>query len=250
MAKLHELIAANGTAKAQADKCRADLLNTFDKKRHHFGQKLVTFTPSEGDGGTVTEEQSDLVTTVRQELAWLACIWTKALDLSHQVNEANTRGIADVVLDDGTVLLKGVQGTSLLELEKRVSEMHALVSAIPTLDPAKGFSPDEQRGTDIHKSREVTKTRTRKAQRPLVLYPATTEHPAQTQLITEDIPVGTIREVEWSGLLTVAQKGDMLERVENLKRAVLTARCRANEVEAKDTAVGATLLGYVLTGKK
>lgn len=29
MAKLHELLAADSTAKAQSDKCRADLLNTF-----------------------------------------------------------------------------------------------------------------------------------------------------------------------------------------------------------------------------
>lgn len=33
MAKLHELLAAEGTAKGQAEKCRADLLITFDKKR-------------------------------------------------------------------------------------------------------------------------------------------------------------------------------------------------------------------------
>src|SRR3990167_3611904 len=175
MAKLHELLAAEGTAKTQADKCRSDLLNTFDKKRHLFGEKVVTFQPNADGAAAVTEEQSDLQSTVRMELKWIADMWAKALDAAYQIAESNMGARADVVLDNGTILFREVPATALLELEKRAGEAHALVSAIPTLDPAKGFRPDADRGGGISKAREVTKTRTKKTIRPIVKYEATKE---------------------------------------------------------------------------
>lgn len=249
MAKLHELLAADSTAKAQSDKCRSDLLNTFEKKRHLFGEKNVTFQPSEEGALAVTEDQSDLQTTVRSELKWLAEIWARSLDVDYQIAESNMEARADVVMDDGSTLLRDVPATALLELEKRAGEMHALVSAIPTLDPAKGFRLDADKGAGIYRSREVNKTRTKKMQKPLVLYPATPEHPAQTQLITEDVSIGTIREQEWSGLLTPADKADMLSRAEALRRALKQARSRANEAAAVGDRVGDLLLAYVFGTK-
>ena len=83
-------------------------------------------------------------TTVQKELGWIKGHMAKALDASFQVAEANTKARADVVLEDdaGTVLLKDVPATALLELEKRAVEIQQLVASIPTLDPAKGFTPD------------------------------------------------------------------------------------------------------------
>lgn len=245
MAKLHELLAAEGTAKAQADKCRSDLLNTFDKKRHLFGEKVVTFLPNTEGAQPVTEEQSDLQSTVKTELKWIADIWSKALDAAYQIAESNMGARADVVLDDGTTLLRDVPATALLELEKRAGEIHALVSAVPTLDPAKGFKPDPDRGDGIFRAREEVRTRTKKTVRPIVKYEATKEHPAQVDLIQEDIPVGQIRAQEWSGLITPAEKADMLSRAEDLRRALKTARSRANEAPAATEKVGKALFGYV-----
>lgn len=245
MGKLHELLAAEGTAKNQADKCRGDLLATFEKKRHLFGESRVTFTPNTEGAATVTEQQSDLQSRVRLELDWIREIWAKALDGSYQVAESNMGARADVVLDNGTVLLTQVPATALLELEKRAGEMHALVMGIPTLDPAKGFTLDPDRGKWIYRAREVEKTRTKKTHKPVVLYEATKEHPAQVQLVSEDIAVGTIHEQEWSGLITPAEKADMLNRAEELRRAFKTARARANEATASTAKVGDQLLRYV-----
>jgi hypothetical protein len=119
------------------------------------------------------------------------------------------------------------------------------VSAIPTLDPAKGFTEDKDRGNGVYVAREVRKRRTQKEQIPLVLYPHSDKHPAQTQLITKDVEVGTIVEQEWSGLVTPAVKSRMLERVEELRRAVKQARARANDVQVEEVNVGAAMLGYV-----
>ena len=245
MAKLHELLAAEGAVKTQADKCRSDLMNTFEKKRHLFGEKTITFTPVEAGAVAVTEEQSDLQTTVTQELTWIAEIWSKALDASYQIAESNMGARADVVLDDGVVLMKDVPATALLELEKRAAEIFNLVQAVPTLDPAKGFKTDTARGVGIFRAREDNSTRTKKTVRPIVKYEATKDHPAQVDLIQEDIVIGRLQTQEWSGLITPAEKAEMLARAEELRRAFKTARSRANEAPADNTKVGNGILAYV-----
>lgn len=247
--KLHELLAVEGQLKGQAEKTRTGLTATFSNKRHLFEEKVTVFTPVAEGGTPKREQQSDIETTVPVELAWIADIWAKALDVSVQVQDACTTARADVVLDDGTVLMTAVPVLALLELEKRVGEMKGLAEAIPTLDPAKGFRPDAGRGAGYYMAREVSKNRTAKEQRPLVLYPATPEHPAQTQLITQDVVTGTITEQEWSGLITPAQKAEIITRAEELHRAVKQARVRAAQVAVpKAWADGSKLLRYVFFG--
>ena len=249
MAKLHELLAVHGNLKTQADKLRSDLGTTFEKKRHLFEEKRVTFEPlAETATGGVTEVQTDLQSKVRDELGWISKTLIKAIDVSHAINKGNTMATADVILDDGVILLTGMPATTLLELEKTCKEIFELLGGIPTLDPAKGFAPASDRGDGIYKAREEVKTRTSKQQRALVMYPATKEHPAQTQIISEDVPVGRVHTLEYSSLLTPAEKADLLEKVEELTRAVKAARSRANETEVNvgDNKIGAKLLAYIL----
>lgn len=246
MTKLHELLAVESNLENQAAKCRSDLTATFEKKRHLFEEKRVTFTPA-GEGTIpVTETQSDIQTNVNKELDWVQTHLVKALDASYQVAEANTVARADVVLEDDaqTVLLTGVPATALLELEKRVAEIAALITAVPTLDPAKGFVKDDSR--NLYRAREVNKTRTRKEKKVFIKYEATKEHPAQTELLDQDVNVGTIQEQEWSGLVTPAEKAELINRVEMVARAVRRARSRANDVEV-DTKkkIGNRLLSYI-----
>ena len=242
--KLHELLAIGSSQSNQTQKLRRDLSNTFEKKRHLFEQKITTFQPNEGEA--VTEQQSDLQSTVNKELNWITPHLGKSLDMEFQINEANTRAKADIIMLDGEVLATDVPATALLELQKRVSEIQDLISSIPTLDPAKGFSSDEAMGSGVYVARMVNKNRTAKIQEPLTLSPATVEHPAQVQLVTKDVSTGRIQEQEWSGLITPADKAELLDRVEEVSKAVRAARCRANEVEVDKTAtIGANILGYI-----
>lgn len=247
MGRLHELLAVESQLENQANKVRADLINTFEKKRHLFEEKRVVFKPSVETERETVETQSDIQSTVKKELTWIQGHLAKALDASYQVAEANTQARADVVLDDDaqTVLLKDVPATALLELEKRIAEIQVLVNAVPTLDPAKGFVIDPQRD-NAYKAREVVKTRTKKVTDVLIKYPATKEHPAQTEVITVDKSIGEIREQEWSGLVTPAEKSELLERVESVSRAVRRARSRANEVEVDSSKkIGSKILRFI-----
>lgn len=251
--KLHELLAVEGNLENQAAKVTAELKASFEKKRHLFEEKTVVFTPNGEGQNQVVEAQSNIQTTVLKELELLTPFLAKSFDASYRVSEANTVARADVVLDldNGAVtLLTGVPATTLLELEKRLNDITNLVNAIPTLDPAKGFNPDSQKGLGYYQARKINKTRTKKEKVVLVKYQATKEHPAQTELIDQDIPVGTVQEQEWSGLITPSEKSDLLSRVETLARAVRQARSRANEVEV-DTSkkIANKLLNFIFQGK-
>src|SRR5208337_1148010 len=134
MTKLHELLAVETNLENQANKCRADLADTFQKKRHLFEEKRLVFTPYEEGKPPQVEAQSEMTSTIVKELDWIQGHLAKALDASFQVAEANTRAKADIVLDDdkGTVVIKDVPATALLELEKRCVEIQQLIATIPT----------------------------------------------------------------------------------------------------------------------
>lgn len=244
--KQHELLAVETSLENQSKKAIADLANTFEKKRHLFEEKRILFTPDAEDAKSVVEAQSDIQTTVKKELNWLRPFIVKALNASFQVANTNMVAKADIVLEDGTVLVKDVPATSLLELEKRMVELQNFITTIPTLDPAKGFVQDPARDGGIYKAREIFKTRTKKEKRVFVKYEATKEHPAQTELLDQDVVVGKLQEQEWSGLLTPAEKSEYLTRVEEVNRAIRQARSRAND-QTVDTSkvIGAQLMGYI-----
>ncbi len=244
MGKLHELLAVEGNLETQANKCRAELQNTFEKKRHLMEKKITTFFPTDEKIAPVIEQQLDIQTTVVKELKWISDHIAKAIDAGFQVAKANTVAKADIILEGGDILAKDVPATSLLELEKRVNEVQQLAHHIPTLDPTKGFTMDANQG--VYVARDINKIRTKKTNRVLVKYEATKEHPAQTEIVSEDVPVGKITEQEWSGMITPLEKANILSRIDILVRAIRSARSRANEVVVDSTAqIGKKLLDFV-----
>jgi len=251
--KLHELLAAEGNLETQAIATRSDLSNSFEKKRHLFEETRITFVSNEEGKQPQLESISEIQSTVPKELEWLQPFLAKAIDASYQVDETNTQARGDIILDDETnsIIATAVPATALLELEKRLTEwVLNFVKVIPTLDPAKGFQVDPSRGDGYYKARDIQKTRTKKDSKVITLAQPTKEHPAQVQLVPVDVPIGTINEQQWSGLITPKTKADMLDRAETLIRAVKRARSRANEAEV-DThkKIAKNLLQYVFDGK-
>lgn len=247
--KLHELLAVNQNLRGQSTACIADLVNTFAKKTTHFAAKRIVYKPvGEGQADQLEQDQ-ERQTSVATELEWLSDKVSKALDCAHSIDYANCTAKADVVLDNGTTILTGVPATSLLQLEHRLAELQAFVVAIPTLDPAKGFKLDLDAGEGIFKAVDVIKPRTEKITTALVLYPHSDKHPAQVEKVVSDKTVGYTTTQEWSALITTAEKGRMLDRLENLTRAVKQARSRANDIEVPTQKIGERILGFVFNGK-
>jgi hypothetical protein len=93
----------------------------------------------------------------------------------------------------------------------------------------------------------VKKFKMAKVIEPLVLYPHSPEHPAQTDKISVDKPIAEVLEQEWSSLITPAQKGEMLERCEELRRAIKTATQRANSITVENSkTVGKQIFDYII----
>lgn len=245
--KVHELLAVQGSLAGQASKVRSDLATTFEKKSHLFKAHKKSFTSSEENAPTIVEEQLDIQSTVRDEIEWVSKPLAKAVDAGYQIDLANTAAKADIKTEDGDILAKDIPATTLLWLEKRIAEWKELIAAIPTLDPAKGFQPDPEHGHGHYKARDVVKQRKVKTKKLYVKYQATKEHPAQTELVDEDVPIGSILEQEWSGLITPAKKADLLDRVETLYRAVTKARSKANDhsIDTEANKLGKELLDFV-----
>lgn len=231
--KLHEVIAIVGNVNGQFDKTLNDLRETFTKKRHLFEQKRVSFTSFDEGAPTVVEEQSDIQTTVPKELAWFGEFAARLFDTTYNIHSGNTQAKADIVDDDGNTILKDVPATAMLEMEKILQKMHSLLESAPTLDPALGFSPDPGTGQGVFVARDKTKNRTKKVKEVLLKAAHTDKHPAQTEVIDVDKPIGTIVETHWSAMLRPADKADLLSRCDLLIRAVKRARFRANEVEVQ-----------------
>ena len=107
-------------------------------------------------------------------------------------------------------------------------------------------------GTIYKAKRDVVSYLTKKVPVYQVVVNATPEHPAQVKELSLDKKIGVVVTQEWSSLITVSAKGDMLDRVEELLRAVKKARARANEMEVdvRQNKIGDSVLNYVFHGTK
>lgn len=250
MAKLHELLAVKDSLRGQMVATMAELKNTFEKKRHHFTAKTVRFLSTKEGVEPVTQEQLSIQTTVPKEIDWISEKISKSLNIENQISMANCQAFADVILEDGTTLLRNVPATTLLDLTKRMEELADFVKAIPTLDPALGFEADTSIGEGIFKARRRFATKTEKEFGFVVMVQPTDKHPAQVKELMLDKPIGSIETDEWSSMITIAEKGAILDRLEDITRAVKAARSRANEmhVQVTDNKIGDELLRYLFKG--
>ncbi len=240
--KLNQVIAVEQATKARTQAEVTELYKLVQKPVLFQGH-AKTYNPNSETGEQFPPEsnrvQNQALDTVRQ----VANKLTDLFDITVTKDVANTSAKADVVVD-GQTILSQVPATSLLFLEKQLTDVHTFVKALPVLDPARDWTLDKNSG--LHKT-EVTKSaRTNKVQRPIVLLAPTAEHPGQASLITEDQIVGYWNTVHMSGALATDVKASLVARVEKLQRAVKVAREEANCVEAPQQAVGEKVFNYIV----
>lgn len=213
--------------------CRkAELLNGF----------ISTYEPLAEDGERFPPEEKRVQYNAREVLQTIHKSLSELFDTEATKDFANCETKADIVVD-GNKLMVDVPTTFLLFLEKQLKDLGTMVERIVELDTAESWRNDENdRG--VHVSAPSKRHRTKKVQKGIVLYPATEEHPAQTQLITDDQIVGYVTTVKRSGAIPRELKRNLLRRIEKLTNAVKSAREEANtrEVVRRDAS---PLLDYV-----
>ncbi len=245
---LHEILAIEQEVKANAERARGQLIETFRTKQTHFTGIRRTFRPFAVDeaagenAGERLEAETQLAKTVPEELGQMMREVGKALDLGMQVDEANTRARADVVVD-GEVLLRDVPATFLLQLERRLKEVRSVFKEVPCFDPVRIWNADPAADKKhVLRAEPVTTIRKQRARKYNVMVEATKEHPAQVDIVEVDEPVGEIRSYEWTGMVSTGRKEALLEQVERLLVAVKQARSRANAVSIDRERQAATVL--------
>lgn len=252
MAKLHEILAVESGLQTTAKKVNEETTKTFGKKDEHFVGTVRTVTHfDEAEAAKLdTTETKEMITTVMDKLMYNAGANIRAWDAYLQKEATNQKAVANIEVD-GAILAAGIPATVLLGLEKRLAELRGVYEAIPTLAPGPTWKLDTDRrkeGGVYHSEYSDTTFRTRKTVKPIIMAPATEQHPAQVQAIQEDVPVAKIITQHWSGMLTSAQKSDLLGRIDKLLRNVKRARQRANSTDVVEGRLGRKLFDFIHDG--
>jgi hypothetical protein len=201
-----------------------------------------SYQPRDEDGETYPSESLKVQHNASDVMERVGKSLTELFDITAAKDFANCTARADVIVD-GRTLLTAVPATYLLFLEKQLGDLSTFVAKMAELDPGSDWSVDP--GTGLFKTEPTATQRTRKVQRAIVLYDATEHHPAQTQLITEDVVAGSWTTIKYSGALPAPRKKVLLARIEKLSNAVKFAREQANAAEAAEQKLGKEVFDFL-----
>lgn len=244
MPKLNQILAIEKNKRTQLHKEISDLHKATQKPGDMNGHNKV-YSPKDDDGETFPDDTKRVQVMASLALEQVSQHLSALMDVTATRDWANCDAKADVVVD-GAVFLEKVPVPYLLFLEKELHDLFQFVTAIVELEPGENWTLDENSGQ--YRSDAVKTQRTKKVQKPIVLYHHSAEHPAQTQLITEDVVTGTWTTTKFSGAIPRSKKKDLLERIVRLEDAVKFAREQANSIEVTEKKIGRRVLDYVFAG--
>ncbi|MET8215768.1 hypothetical protein [Streptomyces hirsutus] len=201
-----------------------------------------TYQPKDEEGEQLPPESTRVQVQGEDVLREMAASLTRLFDVTATKDWANCTARADVTVE-GRTILADVPVGYLLFLEKQLTDLHAFVRKLPTLDAAESWSHDPS--TDWWKTDPVRTIRTKKVPRNHVKAEATEKHPAQVEVYYEDVPIGYWTTVKFSGALPARRVNELVERVEKLQQAVKFAREEANATEITDQRAGEAVFGYL-----
>lgn len=239
--KLNAVIAVEKGTKERVYSAVTEL-HKQSQKAEPFNAINRTYRKLSEEGEDLPSERNKVKLNAEEVLRQVAALSTEVFDVTAAKDFANCTARADVIVG-GTVLVKDAPATYLLFLEKQLTDVRTFVDKLPVLDEAEDWTLDPN--SNLYRTAVTTTHRAKKVQKALVLYPATEQHPAQTQLVTEDVIAGYWDTTKLSGAMPVPRKAAILTRVNTLLRAVKEARERANEVEAPEVNTGATVFTYL-----
>jgi len=218
------------------------------QKAELFSGHAKTFQPKDDDpmsplGERLPDDKRQVQSRVDEVVRATIGGLNEWLTLASGRDWGNTMAKADVVVD-GKVFVKDCPVTYLLVLEKQLVDLHTFVKKLPTLDPSEKWSFDPNQA--LYATEPSSTARTKKIVRPMVLYEATVQHPAQVKEVTEDVFAGTWQTIKYSAALPMATVNEMLRRVESLQDAVKIAREKANEQEVTvESEMAKSLLDHI-----
>lgn len=243
MTKLNQIVAIEKGAKA--------VLESEITRLYHLVQKTAlwtgfskTYQPFADDDVQQRPAENNIVQASGEDiLKQLSRTMGRLMDLTATKATANTYAKADIKVD-GVTILEAVPVSQLLDMEKMLIKIAAVIGRLPTLDPTQDWHFDDNRMLQV--TEPTWTVATKKIYRNHEKAPATDKHPAQVEVYTEESPVGRWYTQKFSGALPVSRVKQLKERVDKLKEAVMFAREEANSADITDVKYGDKVFGYLL----
>jgi hypothetical protein len=243
--RLHQIIAVIPDKKSKAKSVETEAYHQMQKP-DLFSGLIRTYNPKDEDGEKLPPETKtlqltckDLIQSIRQPLIEL-------FDTVAMQDVANCAASSNIVVN-GKIVLSDVPVTHLLFLEKQLRDLLTFINKLPVLDPSEEWVWDDNRNCYVTKPTDTM--RTKKVPRVLVKYEATKEHPAQVDVVQEDVFVGTWSTVKLSGAIPASVKQTIVDKANALKEAVVLARENANLADVQQITQGSTILDFVFGHK-
>lgn len=255
--KLYEILAVEGDAQGRSKAVMLETKQVFSNKEHLFKGKRRSLSLFEKDPTRETEiaalEAKDFVftrveSTIPDSMNYLGCILGDYWDVMYQKEATNQLAKADLIID-GEVLLKNVPVTFLLCMESRLKDLRPILDAIPTLAPGIKWDLDENYTlAHVYRTPEMSDVKTKEDTDYRRVFEPTDKQPGQFVAVKTQFNIGKYSTIEWSGLISPAEKARLLEKLDKTLKAVKVARQRANSVDAVTEKVGDKLIGALLGG--
>lgn len=245
MAKLCQIIAIEKGLKSKAHGFLSEL-NKAIQKEDHFNGFVKSYEKLDADSEDLPPEVKKMGMPAEELLTEAFSALAEFIQVTARKDWTNNTATATLEIEG--VKIPDVPVTHLLFLEKHFTDIRTLVSNTPILSDADEWRKNENQS--YYRSEPVKMHRTKKVQRPIVLYDATDHHPAQTQIISEDILAGHWVTVKHSGALPRTKKKELVTRCDKILTAIKTAREEANLIEETKTPQMTALYDYVLAGLK
>jgi len=241
MQKLCQVLAIEKQTKDSSESQLTEIYQTLQKEPLLNGISRV-YTPLAEDGEKFPDESNQVQVRVEEALKRVVNLMTPLYDLMATRDKSNQGAVADVVVDE-QVILKNVPAITLLALEKRLQDLHTIICKLPELPQTATWKYDQNQS--CYATDPVETAKSKKIPKPFVKYEATQQHPAQVEVVHEDILQGYWKSIKYSGALPLDRKRGLRERCEKLMAAVKFAREKANQADAPKVSLGKEVFDFL-----
>jgi hypothetical protein len=232
--KLNQILAVEKTVKSKREDEFTRLYQDVQKTELVTGLSR-TYQAKDDEGEKLPPESKKVQVKVEDAISKAVSLLQEIFNITAAKDSTNTKAVADIVVE-GEVVRQGVPVTHLLWMEKKLLSIAEFINKLPVLPQDAVWSYDAGQG--LYRSEPTQTVKTKKREEWKIIVPPTKEHPAQTQKMVEDVPVGTWTTTQLSGAIPESRKRQLQERCEKYLRAVKEARETANQTEVLPLSTG------------
>jgi len=247
MTTLAQLLAIEKGIRQHDNAVSSELYKSLQRGTAFQGETRA-YRPLTEDGIQQPDARTRITADAADCLAQFRAVRERMIDITLTKDLSNRDATADLTVG-GAVIATGVPAVTLLALEKTADDIVAFIQALPVLDATEKWIYDANAG--CYRSEEPSRTlRTSKETVPLILWapddPSTSKHPAQTDKVVKDVPVGEWTITKFSSALPADRKRQLLARAVTFREAVKLAREEANRAQVTDATAGKALFDWLL----